>query len=253
MSDVSSVSVADICVIACAEAWRGDGEIVASPMLNVPTLGARVAASTWEPDLLLSDGEAYFLAKPIPIGVRADKVIEGYFPFRHVFDVVWSGKRHVMMGPSQIGRYGDANISCLGDWAKPTRQMLGSRGAPGNTASHQTSYWVPKHSTRVFVESVDMVSGIGYREAAASGPTVEKQHEIRRVVSNLGVFDFNTPDHSMRLVSTHPGVSIDDVVAATGFELVIGDVSVTREPTAEEMAAIEQLDPKGLRHREVSA
>lgn len=251
---MSDVTLADICVIACAEAWRGDGEILASPMLNVPTLGARVAASTFEPDLLLSDGESVLLAKPIPIGVRADKLVEGWVPFRAIFDIVWSGKRHVMMGPSQIGRYGDANISCLGDWAQPTRQLLGSRGAPGNTASHATSYWVPKHSSRVFVDKVDMVSGLGYREAAASGPTIQRQHDIRRVVSNLGVFDFNTPDHAMQLVSVHRGVTVEDVVAATGFELLVAsELTTTREPTAAEMAAIELLDPKGLRYREVAA
>ena len=49
---------AEVCVVACAEAWRGDGEILASPMGTIPTLGARLARLTFEPDLLLSDGEA---------------------------------------------------------------------------------------------------------------------------------------------------------------------------------------------------
>lgn len=247
-----TATLADICAVACAEAWRGDGEIFASPMLTIPTVGARLAASTFEPDLVLSDGESVFLAKPIPVGVRAEKIVEGWIPFRGVFDTLWSGRRHVMMGPSQISRYGDANISCLGDWAKPTRQLLGSRGAPGNTASHTTSYFVPKHSNRVFVEEVDMVSGIGYLRAKAAGPVVEHHHEIRRVVSNLGVFDFNTPDYAMRLVSLHPGVDVDSVVEATGFELVIpDDVATTRRPTDEELSVMDELDPKGLRHKEV--
>ena len=65
--------------------------------------------------------------------------------------------------------------------------------------------------------------------------------------------DFNSADHSMRLVSVHPGVSVADVQAATSFELVIdGDVGETREPTADEQAVIDRLDPRGLRHREVS-
>ena len=248
-----SATLADVCVVACAEAWRGDGEIVASTMLTIPTIGARLAASTFEPDLVLSDGESLFLAKPIPVGVRAEKVVEGWFPFRSVFDTLWAGRRHVMMGPSQISRFGDANISCLGDWAKPSRQLLGSRGAPGNTASHATSYFVPKHSTRVFVPDVDMVSGIGYLRAQQAGSVVERQHEIRRVVSNLGVFDFETADHSMRLVSLHPGVEVATVVESTGFELVIpADVATSRLPTDEELAVIGALDPKGLRHKEVS-
>lgn len=244
---------ADVCVVACAEAWRGDGEILASPMLTVPTLGARLAAATFEPDLVLSDGEASLTARPLPIGVPADKLVEGWIPYRSVFDVVWSGRRHVMMGPSQLSRFGDSNISCIGDWVKPTRQLLGSRGGPGNTVSHPTSYWVARHSTRVFVEEVDFVSGVGYRRAAVVGGRVAQDLEIRRVVSNLGVFDFATPDHAMRLVSVHPGVAIADVVAATGFELVLpADVPETRLPTAEELAMlVEVLDPTGLRHREV--
>jgi acyl CoA:acetate/3-ketoacid CoA transferase beta subunit len=119
--------------------------------------------------------------------------------------------------------------------------LLGMRGAPGNTINHPTSYWVPNHSTRVFVERVDVVSGIGYDRAAALGP-VARFHEIRRVVSNLGVFDFAMPDHSMRLVSVHPGVTVDEVVDATGFPLagVDGDVPETRAPTADELAILRE-------------
>jgi len=54
------------------------------------------------------------------------------------------------------------------------------------------------------------------------------------VVSNLGVFDFDTPDHAMRLVSVHPGVSVDEVVKNTGFELVVAEkVPESRAPTDE--------------------
>ena len=243
---------ADVCVVACAEAWRGDGEILASPMGTVPTIAARLAALTFEPELVLSDGEASLLARPIPVGARADKVVEGWIPYRTVFDVVWSGRRHVMMGANQISRYGDTNISAIGDWSKPKRQLLGARGAPGNTASHPTSYWVPKHSTRVFVEEVDFVSGIGYRRAAEVGGQVQRDHDLRRVVTNLAVLDFATDDHAMRIVSVHPGVTVDEVVEATGFELVRdGDVPETPVPTDEQLAVIAELDPKGLRLREV--
>jgi acyl CoA:acetate/3-ketoacid CoA transferase beta subunit len=72
------------------------------------------------------------------------------------------------------------------------------------------------------------------------------------VVTNLAVLDFGSADHAMRLVSVHPGVSVDEVVENTGFELVIdGEVPETRTPTAEELALIEQIDPRGLRHKEV--
>jgi acyl CoA:acetate/3-ketoacid CoA transferase beta subunit len=75
------------------------------------------------------------------------------------------------------------------------------------------------------------------------------------VVSNLAVLDFDTPDHRMRLRSVHPGVTVDDVVAATGFELAVPDeVPQTRLPDDEELRVMrEVLDPKGLREREVPA
>ena len=250
---MTNATRAEVCIAACADAWRGDGEILASPMGAIPTIGARLAALTFEPDLVVTDGEAYMLAAPIAVGSGDhDKKIEGWVPFRMVFDVVWAGRRHVMMGATQISRYGDQNISCVGDWTRPKAQLLGVRGAPGNTANHATSYWVPKHSARVFVAEVDMVSGVGYRRAADAGLD---SHEIRRVVSNLGVFDFVTDDHRMRLASVHPGVTVDEVVAETGFELVIGaDVPQTRTPTDEELRLIRDvLDPQRLREREVAA
>jgi acyl CoA:acetate/3-ketoacid CoA transferase beta subunit len=127
------------------------------------------------------------------------------------------------------------------------------RGAPGNTISHKVSYWVPNHSTKTFVEAVDCVSGVGYDRAAALGDTVARFHDLHRVISNLGVFDFETPDHRMRLRSVHPGVSVDEVVEQTGFELVLeGDAPVTRAPEAEELRLIrEVIDPEGFAGREV--
>jgi hypothetical protein len=73
------------------------------------------------------------------------------------------------------------------------------------------------------------------------------------VVSNLGVFDFETPDRRMRLRSVHPGVTVDDVVTATGFELVVpAEVPESRLPTPEELELIRQvIDPEGAREREV--
>src|SRR5580698_8408953 len=94
-------TLAEICVVACAEAWRGDGAILASPMGIIPTLGARLAQLTFEPDLLLTDGEATLLApadgdvrepavgdvgKPADGDLRelADggRIVEGWLPFR---------------------------------------------------------------------------------------------------------------------------------------------------------------------------
>jgi acyl CoA:acetate/3-ketoacid CoA transferase beta subunit len=252
---VADPSLADVCVVAAAEAFRGDGEIFASGMGTVPILATRLARGSFEPDLLVSDAEAYFVANDLPLGAPPeDKVIEGWIPFRSVFDTLWGGRRHVMMGATQLDRFGNQNIANIGPWERPKVQLLGMRGAPGNTANHATSYWVPNHSTRVFVEQVDVVSGLGYRRAAEAGPWVAAHHEIRRVVTNKAVLDFETPDHAMRLRSVHPGVAVEEVVEATGFELVVpDDVEQSRPPTDAELELLDRLDPQGLRHREVKA
>jgi acyl CoA:acetate/3-ketoacid CoA transferase beta subunit len=170
-----------------------------------------------------------------------------------VFDVVWSGRRHIMMMASQIDRTGNQNISAIGAHAHPKVQLVGMRGGPGNTVNHPTSYWVPDHTVRTFVEQVDVVSGVGYARAAAAGPGATRFHDIRRVVSNLGVFDFETPGRTMRLCSFHPGVTVADIVAATAFELAVpDDVAETRLPTPEELDLLRLvLDPGSLRDREV--
>jgi len=242
-----SATRAEIAVVAVAELFRGDGEIVVSPMGLVPQLGAKLARLTFEPDLLMSDGEAYL--------VTTDGVVEGWQPFRKMLDtIVPHGRRHVVMGANQIDRYGNQNISAIGDHARPKKQLLGVRGAPGNTVNHRTSYWVPRHSARVFVDTVDVVSGVGYDNAAKAGPSAEKFHDVHRVVTNLGVFDFATPDHSMRAVSLHPGVTRDEVAAATTFEIDFGSVVTSREPSDEELRLIrEVVDPKSLRDKEVPA
>ncbi|MEU3792735.1 CoA-transferase [Streptomyces fructofermentans] len=236
---------AEYCVVACAEAWRDAGEILASPMGLIPSIGARLAQRTFSPDLLLTDGEAMLIG---PEGTP-----EGWLPYRDHLALVTGGRRHVMMGASQIDRFGNQNISCVGDWARPRRQLLGVRGAPVNTLNNPTSYWIPRHSARVFVEKVDMVCGVGY-DRVAEHPGAGRFHRIPRVVSDLGVFDFGTPDRSMRIASLHPGVTLDRVLEATGFALAVPDeVPRTREPTAEELRLIrEVIDRRNNRAREVA-
>jgi acyl CoA:acetate/3-ketoacid CoA transferase beta subunit len=249
----ATASRAEVCVVACAEAWRGDGEIAASPMGTIPTAAARLARATFEPDLLLTDGEARYVTGTWALGQPASGAVEGWIPFRSVFDLAWGGRRHVMMSPVQIDRYGNANISAIGDFDRPARQLLGVRGAPGNTVNHATSYWVPRHQPRVFMPRVDMISGVGYDSAAVTGPDASRFLELRRVVTNLAVLDFGGPGHSMRLVSVHPWATADQVVAATGFELAIdGDVPDTRLPSVDELRLLrEVIDPADLCDREV--
>lgn len=244
----------EVCCVAVAEAFRGNGEILANPIGTIPMIGGRLAKATFAPELVMTDGEALLIENIVPVGTTdPHKVVGGWNPYRAMFDIVWNGPRHVMMGATQIDRFGNQNIAMLGSLERPTVQLLGFRGAPGNTINDKTSYWVPNHSPKSFVAQVDVVTGIGYDRARALGPHGSRFHCLPRVVSNLGVFDFETPDGAMRLRSVHPGVSLDDLVAATAFELVIDDpVAESRAPTDDELHWIrEVIDPNGLREHEV--
>ena len=245
------VSRAEVCVIACAELFRGAGEIMVSPMTTIVSIGARLARLTFAPDILLTDGEARLLADTPAIGAKG--AIEGWMPFGRVFETLTWGRRHVVMGANQIDRYGNQNLSAFGPLQHPSRQMFGVRGAPGNTINHATSYWVGNHSKRVFCDEVDIVSGIGWDKVDPGNPAY-RFADIHRVVTNLGVFDFGGPGHTMRAVSLHPGIEPDEVAANTSFEVHgLADAERTRLATVDELTLIrERIDPKALRDKEVT-
>ncbi|MDL9979322.1 CoA-transferase subunit beta [Microbacterium sp. ASV49] len=249
----SDVTRAEICIAACADNYRESGEVLAHAVGIVPTLGARLAKRTSAPDIVLSDGEAFFMSELPPLGTSdAAGVVEGWAPFRRIFDIVATGRRQSIMGASQIDRYGNQNISLIGDWARPKRQLIGVRGAPGNTANHRVDYWIAKHSARIFVDSVDMVSGVGNDRAKAAGAAM-RFHHLGVIVTNLAVFDYDV-EGRVRVRSIHPGVTPEEVRENTGFDIDTDGVPATRLPDAEELRLIrEELDPRGIRSREVPA
>ena len=248
----SAATRAEICIAACADTYRESGEILAHAVGIVPTLGARLAKLTSAPDIVLTDGEAFLMAEPPPLGrsAAAGGVIESWAPFRRIFDILATGRRQSLMGASQIDSHGNQNISLIGDWARPKRQLIGVRGAPGNTANHRVDYWISRHSARVFVEKVDMVSGVGNDRAREVGSTL-RFHRLGVIVTDLAVFDYDA-DGRVRLRSIHPGVSPETVRESTGFAIDTDDVPATRLPDAEELRLIRDvLDPRSIRSKEV--
>jgi glutaconate CoA-transferase subunit B len=240
----------DLLITACARAWENDGEVLASGIGVVPRLAASLAMHK-NPELMMTDSEAYMVSEPVPVGPRNgyEPKRETWMGFSRIFDNVWSGKRHALVGPTQIDRFGQANISAIGDYDQPKIQMLGVRGFPGNSISHANSFFVPNHSKRVFVDGeVDMVASIGYNpDRLPKGYSLD-DIDIRLIVTNLCVMDFGGPDHQIRLVSLHPDVTKEQVIENTGFEICIPDeVPETAIPTDEELALIERFDPNRLR------
>ena len=244
-------SLAELVITACAEAWRDDGEIMATGIGPLPRLGSGLAKKTFNPALQVTDGECYYGDEPVPPGKRnGPVVIEGYANYARVFDVLWGGRRHSMVSPVQIDRFGQANISVIGDHARPKVAMLGERGFPGNSICHQNSFFMPSQNKRSFVEGeVDFVCMAGYNPARYLNGKPPAGLDLRIIVTNLCVMDFGGPDHQIRVVSLHPGVTFDEVQDNTGFPLAkIGDViPETPGPTAEQLALIAALDPNNVR------
>jgi glutaconate CoA-transferase subunit B len=245
-------SLAELCIVACSEAFRGNGEVVATGVGPVPRLAASLAKLTHSPELMMTDGEAYLVEQPVPIGPRGydDRRKAGWLPFSRFFDsAVWTGRRHAMVTPTQIDRFGQINLSQLGGTHRqPKTQMLGVRGFPGNTIYHPNSFFFPAHTTRVFVPGeVDMVSGVGNNPAKRIAGGNYSGVDLRRIVTNLCVMDFGGADHAVRVISLHPGVTFEQVQEATGFALERGDMVETPLPSAEQLEIIAALDPHNIR------
>ena len=246
-------TLAELCVVAAAEAFRNDGEVLATGIGVIPRLAASLAMKTFNQDLMMTDSEAYLLSEPNPLGKRGDDFVqanETWMGFSRIFDNVWSGRRHAMLGPTQIDKYGQSNTSALGGtYQQPKVMMLGARGFPGNSISHPNSFFVPSHNTRVFMDGeCDFVSSIGYNPARLPKGHALDDVDIRLVVTDLCVMDFGGPDHQLRLVSLHPGINVEQVQENTGYAIHVPDnVAVTTAPTPEQLAIIAALDPHNQR------
>lgn len=244
-------SLAELVTVAAAEAFRGSGEVLATGIGPLPRIAVGLAKLTFAPELCMTDGEAYLVEEPVPLGPRNgyQPKYSGWMPYGRVFDSVWSGKRHAMVTPVQVDRWGQGNIAALGDLKKPKVQMLGVRGFPGNSVSHKNSMFLPAHSKRAFIEGeVDVVASVGFSDKRWPEGVKKLPVDIGMVVTNLCVMDFNGPDHAARVIALHPGVTFEEVQAETGFPLLRAEnVKTSVAPTEEQLAIIRRLDPMNIR------
>ena len=242
-------TLAELLICACSRVWEGDGEVLASGIGLIPRLAASIAMRK-NPEIMMTDSEARLVTEPVPVGKRNgyQPQFETWMGFSRVFECLWTGTRHALVGPNQIDCYGQANISAIGDYSKPKVQMLGMRGFPGNSISHGNSFFVPVHSKKVFVANeVDTVCSIGYNPQRLPQGYQLDDIDIRLIVSNLCVLDFGATNHAMRLLSLHPKVTLQQVIDNTGFELQIPDIiNTTPLPTEQELQLLAEVDPNQL-------
>ena len=160
-------------------------------------------------------------------------------------------------GAAQLDQYGNANNSVIGsDYHRPKVRLpgtagLGDMGSIGKTVY----YWHPDHNRRALVEKVDFISCAGYLGGGDERERLGLTGGPELVITNLAVLDFDPTSKRMRVKSVHPGTTVEQVQAATGFELAlpIGEVPDTPVPSAEQVRLIrEVIDPDGMRKREFS-
>lgn len=248
----SPYSLAELMIVAAARAWTGDGELMGTGIGPLPRLAVSLCKLTENPLLATTDGECWYTSEPLPLGGSvADVEVEGWSPYDRVFTGLWGGKRHAMVAPVQIDRFGQTNISAIGDHARPKAAMLGARGFPGNSIHHPNSFFFTSQTPRSFVaDEVDYVCSAGYNPARYPGGRVLPGVDLRLIVTDLAVLDFGGPDHAIRAVSLHPGISFEQVQDNSGFALArASDLPLTPAPTAAQIALIERLDPKGQRRK----
>lgn len=250
---MTDIKLSELLITACSECFRNNGEVLVTGIGTVPKIAAGLAKLTHSPELLMTDGEAYLIEEPVPLGAKREDVpgFSGWMPYSRVFDVVWRGTRHAMVTPVQVDRWGQSNISIIGDYEKPKVQMLGVRGFPGNSINHRNSMFLPNHNPRVLVEGeVDLAGTVGTKEERWPEGVKRDFAELGFIVTNLCVLDFKGPEQQVRLISLHPGVTYEDVQAATGFAIAKADeIATTPLPTAEQLEIINKLDPKNFRSK----
>ncbi|WP_067650488.1 CoA-transferase [Nocardia harenae] len=145
--------------------------------------------------------------------------------------------------PLQVDAHGNINSALIGDPRKPKLRGPGSNGIDALCVMDQkVTVYVTDHSTRTFVPEVDFVSGAG--DATRRGG--KTPGGIGFVVTNLCTMELAEGRWLLR--SVHPGVEVEDVRAATGFEIeTADDLATTTPPTKQELDLLDAVDPLGIR------
>jgi len=224
-------------MMAVEAARRLDNDTVCFVGIGLPSVAANLARRTHAPDCVLVYESGTIGAKPssLPLSIgdgelaeTADAVVSVPEMFAY-----WLQGRRIgvgFLGAAQVDRRGNLNSTVIGDYDMPKVRLPGAGGAPEIATSVENVFVMLRHSPRAFVETLDFMTSVG--------------DNVRVVVTDLGILQPRAGE--LTLVGIHPGVEIDDVSGATGWNLrVAHDVHETVPPTAEELAALRALDTRG--------
>jgi len=153
------------------------------------------------------------------------------------------------LGAAQIDPYGNLNTTVIGDWSNPRVRLPGSGGANDVGSLCWRTIIVMRQDTRRFMSKLDFITTPGYLDGpgareraglpAGSGPY--------RLITQLGVYGFDEQSRRMKLLATHPGVTVDEIQANSGFDLIIpDDVGTTRPPPSDARRIMREIDPTGM-------
>jgi glutaconate CoA-transferase subunit B len=202
--------------------------------IGLPSVAANLARRTHAPNCVLVYESGTIGAKPtrLPLSIgdgelaeTADAVVSVPEMFAYWLQ---AGRMDIgFLGAAQIDRHGNLNSTVIGDYATPKVRLPGGGGAPEIATSVADVFVMLRQTPRAFVEQLDFKTSRGDR--------------VRVVVTDLGILE--PRDGELTLVGVHPGVSVDDVRAATGWKLrVADDVGVTEPPTGVELDALRALE-----------
>jgi glutaconate CoA-transferase subunit B len=224
-------------MMAVEAARRLDDDTLCVVGIGLPSLAANLARRTHAPGCVLIYESGTIGAKPeqLPLSIgdgelaqTADAVVSVPETFAY-----WLQGRRIgvgFLGAAQIDRRGNLNSTVIGDYAAPKVRLPGGGGAPEIATSVENVFVMLRHSRRAFVPELDFVTSVG--------------DNVSVVVTDLGILE--PRDGELELAAVHPGIAVDDVVAATGWELkVAANVRETAPPTTEELAALRALEMKG--------
>jgi len=249
----ASIETPDLMISAMASEIENFDTVLHGVSSPLPILAMSVARQTHAPDMAYISGAEGVDPEldrvyPSSFDARHNRNAVAYFGLHEAFDLAQRGELDLMyLGAAQVDRHGNTNLSVIGDIDRPKVQL------PGGAASAflmpitpKVVIWVSRHSSRVFVEDVDFVTGQGYNHRSEAG----RKNEIV-VISNLGVMNFKNPDRVMQVQSYHPGHSIDEIKEKTGFDLKVApDAAETSAPGQDIIALINQMDPDNVRRSE---